>query len=69
MPPTFKVVVAMCILGDALSIESPEGTLICEGAMLAGKIDLCSVFSQVGGRRESEVGAGYFYTESQYIGR
>lgn len=33
MPPTFKVVVAHCAVGGALSNKSPDGILICEGAM------------------------------------
>lgn len=33
MPPTFKVVVAHCAVGGALSNKFPEGILMCEGAM------------------------------------
>lgn len=33
MPPTFKVVVAHCAVGGALNNKSPDGILMCEGAM------------------------------------
>ena len=33
MPPTFKVVVAICAVNGALSNRSSEGILICEGAI------------------------------------
>jgi hypothetical protein len=36
MPPTFKVVVAHCAVGGALNNRSPDGMLMCEGAMVVG---------------------------------
>lgn len=50
MPPTFNVVVAMCTLGDALRDRSPEGTLICEGAIFRQQGCLCGVLLGKGKR-------------------
>lgn len=57
MPPTFKVVVAMCTLDGVLSDRCPEGILICEGAIPASKDSSAGCFRRSEGVR-STVGAG-----------